>query len=346
MLLLCLFLSLLILNTLELRKSETVLDSSVQENEMKFLSDKSSSILVNVYGNSGDLNNSNTKVDVVFNVGVLEQIEEMADNAVVITRDVLVEAENKAIKPAPNYSEEIENSVSEVVNNETLDGVEERQNNISSVEVEVDAVEEQKVVENKEDVSSISNENINIVSSIDNDSNVVINSEANDIVKTTRGKFTFIFDPNVVYVNMENIESRFSVFAPNDDYNKVVKALSQMAFGEARGCADTEIAATIWCVLNRYDAEYANSIFKVVSAKGQFHGYSPNHKVYDDIYEIVIDVIARWVSEKEGVENVGRVLPSDYLWFAGDGKHNHYRNAYRTSNRWDWSLPTPYIDWE
>ena len=75
----------------------------------------------------------------------------------------------------------------------------------------------------------------------------------------------------------------------------------------------------------------------------QYHGYSPNNKIRQDIYEITCDVIARWVAEKEGKENVGRVLPQGYYWFYGDGKHNHFRNQYRTNVRWDWSLPTPYV---
>ncbi len=45
---------------------------------------------------------------------------------------------------------------------------------------------------------------------------------------------------------------------------------------------------------------------------------------------------------KDGEADVGRVLPSDYLWFTGDGKRNHFRNAYRGGQIWDWSLPTPY----
>ena len=48
--------------------------------------------------------------------------------------------------------------------------------------------------------------------------------------------------------------------------------------------------------------------------------------------------------EKEGNENVGRVLPPHYNWFHGDGRHNHFRNAYKNGTRWDWSLPTPYAD--
>ena len=96
-------------------------------------------------------------------------------------------------------------------------------------------------------------------------------------------------------------------------------------------------------MLNRFDGGYSNSIFTVVAAPDQYHGYSPNNKIRQDIYEITCDVIARWVAEKEGKENVGRVLPQGYYWFYGDGKHNHFRNQYRTNVRWDWSLPTPYV---
>ena len=154
----------------------------------------------------------------------------------------------------------------------------------------------------------------------------------------------FTYDPNLATVNMDNLEERFNVFAPNDDFNKVLVAMSQMALGEAGGLCHTEIAGTVWCVLNRYDGGYANSIFTIIAAPGQYHGYSPNKAIRDDIYVLCKDVIARWVAEKEGVENVGRVLPMGYYWFYGDGKHNYFRNVYRTSEKWDWSLPTPYMD--
>lgn len=346
LLLLCLFLSLLILNTLNFTESEVVLENNVEE-EVKFLSENSNSIMVKVYGNSSELNSANAKVDVVLDATMIERIESLSENAISTARDSLIEAEQKDIKPASEMNIE-EPVVEEIVVEETV----EVSNYMMSRPTEKEEKnEENKKEEKKEEVVSTpstknSNTTINVVPSIDNENNVVIDSNSSDVITTTRGKFTFTYDPTVVPVNMENLESRFAVFAPNDNLNKVVKALSQMAFGEARGCADTEIAATIWCVLNRYDAGYANSIFKVVSAPNQFHGYKSSHKVYDDIYEITMDVIARWVAEKEGATNVGRILPSDYLWFAGDGKHNHYRNEYKTSNRWDWSLPTPYIDWE
>lgn len=53
-----------------------------------------------------------------------------------------------------------------------------------------------------------------------------------------------------------------------------VTALAQMAYGEARGLADYEIAAVMWVALNRLDAGYADTVQDVVSAPGQFAGYS------------------------------------------------------------------------
>ena len=189
----------------------------------------------------------------------------------------------------------------------------------------------------------------NIENSVKESYDVVGNAYIEDIFEASKMQkvqyrgLNFIYDPTLVHIDTTNIESRFKVFAPYDDYNKVVKALSQMALGDAGGCGKTEIAATIWCVLHRYDAGYSNSIFTVVAAPGQYHGYNPNNKIRQDIYEITCDVIARWVAEKEGQEDVGRVLPLGYNWFYGDGKHNHFRNQYKTSVRWDWSLPTPYV---
>ncbi len=162
--------------------------------------------------------------------------------------------------------------------------------------------------------------------------------------KVTTGTISFTYDASLAYVNKDNLPERFSKFAPYDDYYKVLKALSQMALGEAGGCKPTEIAATVWCVLNRYDAGYSNSIFTIISAPNQYHGYSPNKGLRKDVYTICEDVLARWIAEKEGNTNVGRVLPLGYNWFFGDGKHNHFRNKYKTSVRWDWSLPTPYDD--
>ena len=191
----------------------------------------------------------------------------------------------------------------------------------------------------------------NVVEGIEKTMGSIISTTTNEYIiekekelqkkNITVNNLIFVYDPNLSNIDKENLEERFQMFAPNDDYYKVVKALGQMAQGEAGGCSHTEIAATMWSVLNRYDLNYSNSIFTIISS-GAYHGYHSWINVREDINEIAEDVIARWVLEQEGVENSGRVLPQGYCWFFGDGVHNHFRNKYRTNERWDWSLPTPY----
>lgn len=128
--------------------------------------------------------------------------------------------------------------------------------------------------------------------------------------------------------------------------------LAKTVWGEARGCSPMEQAAVVWCVLNRVDSELAYvpddiiSVITQVDGHGYYHfrGYNPDFPVTYEIYDLVVDVLARWELEKTGVEDVGRVLPKEYLYFHGDGEHNHFRDEYSGGNRWDWSLPNPYID--
>lgn len=121
-----------------------------------------------------------------------------------------------------------------------------------------------------------------------------------------------------------------------------VIVLAKMLWGEARGVSsDAEKAACVWCVLNRVDHGYGD-ITAVVTAPYQFVGYREGNPVDDELITLCIDVLSRWYAEREGRVEVGRVLPADYLWFSGDGERNHFRNAYRGGDRWDWSLPSPY----
>ena len=120
-------------------------------------------------------------------------------------------------------------------------------------------------------------------------------------------------------------------------------ALAKMVWGEARGCSTTERAAVVWCVLNRVDAGYG-TITSVVTEPGHFVGYDKDHPVDPEILALVQDVLDRWWLETTNSGEVGRVLPADYLWFHGDGTNNHFRNAYRGGDVWDWSLPSPYME--
>lgn len=123
-------------------------------------------------------------------------------------------------------------------------------------------------------------------------------------------------------------------------------ALAKAMWGEARGCSPTEQAGVAWCVLNRVDSpEFPDDVLSVVSQAGQFDGYDPSYPVEDGILALCEDVLARWELEKMGVGSVGRVLPADYLFFEGDGRHNYFRREYiGDGTTWDWSLASPY--WE
>jgi hypothetical protein len=80
----------------------------------------------------------------------------------------------------------------------------------------------------------------------------------------------------------------------------------------------------------------------VCSQKGQFHGYKEHFPIWDNIKELVEDVLMRWQNEKCGATNVGRTLPKSYLFFVGDGKHNHYMEKWKSGIYYDWSLKSPY----
>ena len=113
-------------------------------------------------------------------------------------------------------------------------------------------------------------------------------------------------------------------YIPADDD---VTALAQMAYGEARGLADYEIAACMWVALNRLDAGYADTVIDVVSAPGQFAGYSAENPATDGLAAIARDVLTRHRQEQQG-ERVPREIGPEYLWFSGDGEHNWFRAAY------------------
>ena len=145
----------------------------------------------------------------------------------------------------------------------------------------------------------------------------------------------------------EEKEKESEIDIPNIEkkYKDEIPYIARTVWGEARGCSETEQAAVIWCILNRVDSSIRympDNIIDVVTQKHQFLGYVETFPVTEEIRELVIDVLTRWEMEKAGVENVGRVLPPEYMWFHGDGRHNHFRDSYRGGNRWDWSLDSPY----
>ena len=119
--------------------------------------------------------------------------------------------------------------------------------------------------------------------------------------------------------------------------------LAQAVWGEARGVkSKAQQAAVIWCIFNRVDDPRWPDTIVEVCTPGQFHGYSPLNPIDPELYDLAHDVWNRWHREKLGDPNPGRTLPPQYVYFTGDGKVNHFRDAYHGGHRWDWSLPDPY----
>lgn len=140
----------------------------------------------------------------------------------------------------------------------------------------------------------------------------------------------------------EEVEEEF-VF----NFNQAeLEMIARTVWGEAQGCTKTEQAAVIWCILNRVDSEnpyFPYKIADVITQPNQFY-YSENFPVWPELVELAKDVLTRYYTEKLTGEDCGRVLPMEYCWFGGDGKHNWFRDEFKfeDANIWDWSLPSPY----
>lgn len=116
-----------------------------------------------------------------------------------------------------------------------------------------------------------------------------------------------------------------------------IDAIARTIWGEARGVANPdEQEAVGWCILNRLDAGWANTVLGVVSAPGQFAGYDPAHPVTDEFAEMAREILTAHWRESQGERDVGRVLPKEFLYFAsrGDGR-NYFRTEYQGGVFWE-----------
>ena len=107
-----------------------------------------------------------------------------------------------------------------------------------------------------------------------------------------------------------------------------VEAIARTLYGECRGVeSETEQEAVAWVILNRLDAGYADTVLGVVSAPGQFAGYSKEHPMLPELVEVARRVLILHHREQLGI-SVPRVLGREYLWFSGDGERNYFRCEY------------------
>lgn len=139
----------------------------------------------------------------------------------------------------------------------------------------------------------------------------------------------------------EAVEKKeYVTYFTEDDVKDIAKLLLRECGGVP---SKTEQACVAWCVLNRVD-EYGSSIHEVLRSPNQFAFYEST-EVQDGLYDLAKDVLSRWNDERNGISDVGRVLPKEYTYFHGDGVHNYFRNSFDGDyETWDYSLESPYED--
>ena len=131
------------------------------------------------------------------------------------------------------------------------------------------------------------------------------------------------------YESFEQALERTKAAVPDE----LAELAGRAIWGEAGGIPDeAQRAAVVWCACNRADA-WDMEIGDVLTVD-QFHGLAIKGEVPPQHVELARDVLARWTLEAEGWIDVGRVLPSQYLYFEGDGRVNHFSTQFGGGEYW------------
>lgn len=131
------------------------------------------------------------------------------------------------------------------------------------------------------------------------------------------------------YESFEQALERTKAAVPDE----LAELAGRAIWGEAGGIPDeAQRAAVVWCACNRADA-WSMEIGDVLTVD-QFHGLAIRGEVPTQHVELARDVLARWTLEAEGWQSVGRVLPSQYLYFEGDGCINHFSTQFGGGEYW------------
>lgn len=102
--------------------------------------------------------------------------------------------------------------------------------------------------------------------------------------------------------------------------------------------ATYQSAEAMYAVLNRVDAGYGD-ISTCIKAKRQFVGYKSSNPVTDELYDLAKLVIEDWATGKEEY----RVLPHIFLYFHGDGWHNHFTTKSGGGVEYNHLIPDPFV---
>lgn len=108
--------------------------------------------------------------------------------------------------------------------------------------------------------------------------------------------------------------------------DELVAEAALLAWGEYSGTDYEQRTAPIWCACNRADA-WGLTLEEVMHSDA-FHGLLTKREVPAEWYDLARETLARWELEHMGYIDVGRTLPSEYLYFSGNGVVNVYRTEY------------------
>ena len=159
-----------------------------------------------------------------------------------------------------------------------------------------------------------------------------------------------VWEENIVVSYEPVTETGADIILPEDvvsmdGFERDVCLLAQTLWGESRGMDDYANSLVAWSICNRVDSPlFPDTIEGVIKQSGQFHGYSASHPISERLYGIAKDVLLRWHLEKCGIENVGRTLPREYLYFYGKDGVNKFRIYNSGAGITDFTdvLPNPY----
>lgn len=133
----------------------------------------------------------------------------------------------------------------------------------------------------------------------------------------------------VTYETFDEALERAKTAVPDE----LAELAGRAIWGEAGGIQDeAQRAAVVWCACNRADA-WDMEIGDVLTVD-QFHGLAIRGEVPEQHVELAQDVLARWTLEAEGWQDVGRVLPSRFLYFEGNGVVNLFSTQYGGGEYW------------
>ena len=146
-------------------------------------------------------------------------------------------------------------------------------------------------------------------------------------------------------IKQEQVRKEQELNAFLEEHEMDIRDMAGVMHKEARGLDARECSMVGWCILNRYDSLiFGSTIHDVMWARAQFA--HSNRTVTDrglDLVWLATDVMIRWYKEKYwGETDVGRTLPSGYLYYYGNGKHNLFRTKNSGAGSYNFGLPNPY----